>query len=427
MKNYTLNPESVRLEVIILLLFYVAVAMSVLYLVQTYSAFPFRSDYRLIIYVLLYIMALGLSRKLTDVPLAFWALGVAVAWCGVHTYLLSDAELAIHATSRFVNVMALAPLAGVLLLHSKQLEKVFQIFFVVCLIAMASLLYQYWGGNLNRLVQGYVAIRGDLIRFMTLVGEPNVGGMLGSLIFVMGITLSKRRLIGVLWGSLAVALVIFSLSKAALLGLGIGLLIGSLFYGPNERQEALFRITASGAMGLGLMWIIGADDYIRVIVDSVLGDIRGEPSAFEDFQFRQGSLYSYSTPIKLYIPQWVSYFLGTSFLNVGSAAQEIRGLDVGVILHHNSYSELFLTGGLLLLGLVLFLMVRAGYTLFKSRGTGSWPTDRCALICLTMLSAWMLVYPVIYEPVTGCLLWIIVGYGNRPCQPLEAGMALHSR
>jgi hypothetical protein len=67
--------------------------------------------------------------------------------------------------------------------------------------------------------------------------------------------------------------------------------------------------------------------------------------------------------------------------------------------------------------LVLFLMIRAGQALFSSRGTVSWLTDRCALICLTMLTAWMLVYPVIYEPVTGSLLWLIVGYGNRQHQP----------
>jgi len=394
-------------------------------MLQRYSAFPFAAEYRLMLYALLGVVVLGLRRKLATIPVAFFALGVAVAWSGFHTYHLSDEVLAIHATSRFGNVMMLAPIASVLFLHSWQLEKVFQIFLAVFVLAMATLLYQYWGGDLNRLVQGYIAIRGDLVRYMTVVGEPNVGGMLASLVLVLGVTLSKRRLIALLWGSLAVAFVFLSLSKAAILGVGVGILAGALLYSPNERSEYFLRIAASGITGLTLMWIIGAEDYIRVGMNSVLGAIRGEPSVVEDFQYRQGSIdwnVIFSSP---YIPSWANYLFGASFYNVGSAAQEIRGPGAGVVLPHNSYLELFFTGGLLLLGLVLFLMLRASYTLFSTRGSESWQTDRCALICLTMLSVWMLVYPVIYEPVTGCLLWVIIGYGNRQLKPREASDASH--
>ncbi|NBQ69488.1 MAG: hypothetical protein EBU46_11950 [Nitrosomonadaceae bacterium] len=392
MSNYSLNSSSFRHEDASLLLFYLVVTASALYMLQRYSAFVFAAEYRLMLYALLGVVVLVLRRKLVCVPLAFWVLSVAVAWSGVHTYLLSDAKLAIHATSRFANVMMLAPMAAVLLLHNRQLEKIFQILMAIFLLAMGTLLYQYCGwGELNRLVQGYIAIRGDLVRFMTVVGEPNVGGMLASIVLVLGIALSKRRFIAVLWGSLAVAFVTFSLSKAAFLGVGVGLLAGGLLYGPNERPELLFRITASGATGLALIWILGADDYIRVMVDSVLGSIRGEPSALEDFRFRQSSIDWNAIFIQSATPHWFSYLFGASFFNVGSAALEIRGPDVGVVLPHNSYLELFFTGGLLLLGLVLFLMVHAAYTLFNSRGTGSWQTDRCALICLAMLAAWMLV------------------------------------
>lgn len=408
-----------RLDATAPLLLFVVATVSALYMLQHYLRFPFAAEYRLMLYALLYIVALGLTRNLPDVSLAFWLLGVAVAWSGVHTYFLSDVELAIHATARFANVMMLAPIAAVLLLHSRQLHKVFHIFLAIFVLAMATLLYQYWGGHIDRLVRGYIAIRGDLVRHMTVVGEPNVGGMLASLVFVMGVALFRRRSIALLWATLAVTLVFFSLSKAAILGLTVGILAGSLLHDSHERVEYFFRIAVSGVIGLALLKIIGAEDYIRVAVESVLGSIRGEPSALEDFQYRQGSINWNAIFSQSGIPSWASYLFGASFKYVGSAALEIRGPDAGVVLPHNSYLELFFSGGMFLLGLVLFLMVRAGQALFSSRGTVNWLTDRCALICLTMLSVWMLVYPVIYEPVTGCLLWLIVGYGNRQRQPSE--------
>lgn len=179
----------------------------------------------------------------------------------------------------------------------------------------------------------------------------------------------------------------------------MGLLAGSLLHDSHERLEYFFRIAVSGVIGLALLKIIGAEDYIRVAVESVLGSIRGEPSALEDFQYRQGSIDWKAIFSQSGIPSWASYLFGASFKYVGSAALEIRGPDAGVVLPHNSYLELFFSGGMFLLGPVLFLMVRAGQALFNSRGTVNWLTDRYALICLTILSVWMLVYPVIYEPV----------------------------
>jgi len=59
----------------------------------------------------------------------FWVFGVAVAWSGVHAYFLSDFGLAIHATAHFANVMILAPITVVLLLRSRQLQKVFPVIY----------------------------------------------------------------------------------------------------------------------------------------------------------------------------------------------------------------------------------------------------------------------------------------------------------
>ena len=107
------------------------------------------------------------------------------------------------------------------------------------------------------------------------------------------------------------------------------------------------------------------------MVDPVLDSIGGEPSALEDFRFRQSSIGWNAIFSQSVIPHWFGYLLGASFVNVGSAALEIRGADVGVVLPLNFYLELFFTGGLLLLGLVLFLMVHTGYPPLNSRGKRS--------------------------------------------------------
>lgn len=403
-----------RLDVIALKVLYVLAAVSVLYRVQHYSVFPFAAEYRLMLYALLAMLVLGVRRKLVEAPLSFWALGMIVVWMGVHTYWLSSPGLALYTTARFSNVLALAPMAALLLLGSRQLKVVFHIFLVVFLLAMATLLFQFWGGGLDTLTQGYIAIRGDLIRHMTLVGEPNVGGMLASLVFVLSVTLLENRKFALLWGALAVAFIVFSLSKAAILGAGVGILASCMVYGSGERREVLVRVAVAGVLGLALLYVLGAGDYVRVGIDAVSGAVRGEPSAFEDLKSRQISIDIAAIMGGHFgFPVWLNYLLGASFFNVGSAALELRGHTAGVVLPHNSYLELFLTGGIAMLGLVLFLMARAGLRLYHARGTEEWPVDRCALICLIMLSAWMLVYPVIYEPVTGCLFWIIIGYGNR--------------
>lgn len=396
-----------------LLLLYALATASALYLLQRYVPFPFSAESRFALFVLLMIVALGFKRKLFAIPLPFWGLGVAVGWTGLHTYILSDLHLALYSTARYANVMMLAPLAAVLLIRGEQLLKVFQIFLVIFLVALASLLFQHWGGQLDSLTLGYIAIRGDLVRHMTVVGEPNVGGMLAALAFVMGIMLPRRRGIAIALGAMAVAFIIFSLSKAAMLGLCVAGVAAGVVLRGDERRDAFLKATIAGFLGLLLLWVLGGDDYIRVAVESVMGGIRGEPSALEDLKARQSMFDSHAASGSSGMPASLTYLLGASFVGVGSAALEIRGPNSSVVLPHNSYLEMFLTGGFLMLGIVLFLMARAYRVLWRSTAPHDRSVDRCALICLTALSSWMLVFPVIYEPVTGCLFWIIVGYGNR--------------
>jgi hypothetical protein len=148
-------------------------------------------------------------------------------------------------------------------------------------------------------------------------------------------------------------------------------------------------------------------------LESLLGAIRGEPSAFEAFQYRQSRFDTLAVFDGSLLPAPRNYVFGASFAKVGSAAQEIQGPGSNVFLPHNSYLELLLTGSVFMLSAVLLLMTRAYRTLWRARLQEEGRVDRCVLVCFVVLTCWMPIYPVIYGPVTGCLFWIIAGYGNR--------------
>lgn len=406
----TESPSACKLSIIVL---YVLVFIILHYRVQAYVQFPFSAPSRLAFYGGLFLLVIVAHKGYMQLSLGMVTLLSSVLLAGVHTALLSGAELAAHATGRFANVMLLAPFVALLFTGERHMERVVWLFWAVFATALVSLLTQYGGGSLDTLVNGYVAIRGDLVRHMTVVGEPNVGGMLAVISLVSFVMLVKRRDLAVILGGAAVAFVFFSISKAAILGMGVAVAAGFGVLRQEELKEVLARAALAGLFGLMFLYLLGAEGYARVSFESVLGSIRSEPSAFEDFQSRQ-----YGTDVmglfkESLLPLPLSYLLGISFATVGSAAQEIGGLNSNVFLPHNSYLELLLTGGALMLSTVLFLMTRAFRNLLRSVSMEERRIDRYSLICLIILSCWMLVYPVIYEPVTGSLFWIIIGYGNR--------------
>ena len=407
-KTATLNTNKLSLTILFGLVFLI-----LHYRIQAYLQFPFSAPSRLAFYGCLFLLVIVLHKGYLQLSLGMLALLGSVMLAGVHTALLTGVELAIHATGRFVNVMLLAPFVALLFTEERHMGWVLWLFWAVFTSALVSLLIQYGGGSLDALVNDYVAIRGDLIRHMTVVGEPNVGGMLAVIAFVSFVMLVKRRDFAVILGGAAVALVFFSISKAAILGMGVAVAAGLVVLRQEGLKEAVVRAALAGLLGLLLLQLLGAEDYARVSFESVLGSIRGEPSVLVDFQSRQSSIDVLGLFKGSPLSPPLSYLLGISFSDVGSAAQEIRGLNSNVFLPHNSYLELLLTGGALMLSIVLFLMARAFRSLWRSGIMEERRIDRCSLICLIILSCWMLVYPVIYEPVTGCLFWIIVGYGNR--------------
>lgn len=394
------------------------ILVSALYLLQRYVAFPFSAGGRFVLIA----VTLGLAvfaqwRGLILLPTSLLLLGLSVGWTGIHTYLDYGPHLAVVATIRFTNVMVIAPLAVLLFVSHKSLKVVFLIYLFVFLAAHASMLYQYYGGSMATLVQDYLAIRADLIRHMTIVGEPNVGGKLAVLAYIIGLTIPRRLPASVALAGLAVAFVVMTLSKAAVLGVCVASLALFLVSPAERRADLAFRGLLGGLFGVVFILLIGADAYLIAAVKSVLGQVRGEPSAMTDLAYRQsGLLLDLDFRIES-LAGLLTLLFGSSFGVAGSAAYEHLGDKSYVVLPHNSYLEMMLTGGIVMLGSMIYLLVSAiRRFLSEARSDGS-PEARCALVCLIMLAFWMLVYPVIYEPVTGALLWSLIGYGHRITSP----------
>ena len=64
---------------------------------------------------------------------------------------------------------------------------------VACLGAISGV-YQFMGGDLSALTGGYVTSRGEAMRFMTLLGEPNVGGMASSIILLAAVYIVRNQI-----------------------------------------------------------------------------------------------------------------------------------------------------------------------------------------------------------------------------------------
>lgn len=420
-----------RLDNLARSLLLVTIAVSALYQLQHFVTLPFSSLGRFALLSTVGLVALvSTPRRILAIPPLLWLLGGLVLLAGLHTFVLFGTAMAVAGTTRFANVMVIAPLVALLFIDHRHIRQVLLIYVGVLFIALLSLLYQYWGGGLDILVGDYVAIRADLLRYMTVLGEPNVGGMIAVIGFILGVFLPAKRRYSVLITAPAVLFVFMSISKASLIGLVlacIAILGADLVF---RRTSSLNRLIVGLLVGLALIFAVQAGGYLDASIRSVLGQIEGEPSALGDFIDRQDGTLDARTQhdnaeraeafhnlIPPSVRPALTTVFGRSFGVAGSAAQEVLGADAEVVLPHNSYVEVYITGGLAMLAVVTLLIGRAGWRLIRDAHRYGNAADICALVCLAILTCWMLVYPVIYEPATGALFWALVGYGNRLSRP----------
>jgi len=97
---------------------------------------------------------------------------------------------------------------------------------------------------------------------------------------------------------------------------------------------------------------------------------------------------------------------GQSFARAGSAATDL-GIQ-NAFLPHNMYLELFMVGGLLLLGIFSAMLCIGGYVLGK-RLLFQKTISGMLIIPLLIVVLYLFGYPNVYEPITGTILWLALG------------------
>lgn len=330
-------------------------------------------------------------------------------------------ELPIRGFKRFLNVALLAPLAAVLIRDNKQIKTLIWLWCGVVFIGFSTVLYQFVGGHMEWLVQNYIAIRANLIRYKSFLGEPNVGGMSAVLLLVIAFWGVQNKIFR--WIIIGVAYFggLMSLSKAALAGWLFVCTLVALHDSFDFTQEKLRRPNRQlreNFLVLGL-WIVAflciapLAQYAVVHLRAAMGQV-DSPSAIQDlsdraFILKYGTDFSYASGAGDWLKN-ISLVVGQSFGRAGSVAIEMNvPYAVGP---HNSYLEIFIVGGVLMLGTFLMMQWLTLKNLFAKTLTGD-PIAKILLLLFVAISIFMLGYPNIYEPVTGALFWILVGVGAR--------------
>jgi hypothetical protein len=384
---------------------------------------------RELLYAYLYVrLALGYRLRLTRGMLWILAFLAFSIFVGFHTFVLYGGEMAFAGLSRFINAALLAPLGAVMLRDRKHLCTFIYIWLGAVCLAAITVVYQAMGGDLSWMLGEFVGIRHDLIRFRTVVGEVNVGGMAATIAFAAALFTIRTLRWKVILIAVSAIFLVFSLSKAAIAGFAS---VGAVYLGRgavavlrDDRIPVRGFITAavlvSGGAICGTVIVLSIPQLSEpasvygsqlgaVFLGAQVDDGRRAGGIAWDIESRLLELTSEGFRIAQeqntgsFIPNLI---MGSSFGVAGSAAQDIRGSRYA-ILPHNTLSEAFLVGGFvltLILGMVVWTTMRRLYRLTR---TGA--EDPFLLVAFGLLTVYSLSYPIIYQPYLGALFWLIVG------------------
>jgi hypothetical protein len=346
--------------------------------------------------------------------LVFLGLCVAV---GAATALRFGPSLAIAGLTRFVNVAVVAVFAAQLITTMARLRLLILMWFLVVLAGLGTALYQLGGGDMPWLVGDYYSGRADLLRYKTILGDPNVGGMSAAITLVGGLMLARPLWLKLVIAALSLMLIVLSLSKAAVILAVIGLAITAVIERP---RLARLRANRPWVGAMAVLIILGAalvaafvpalSRYEAISIAALGGaqDPAGQSVGYAVadrafFRVEQGLELLAGMPPSLF----VNYLLGGSYGLAGSVAVSARG-EPPAFLPHNGYLEIFLVGGVILLASFLAAAIQGARNLLALRRSDL-PAVRFLIIALAMLLIILGGYPIMYEPILGSLFWLIIG------------------
>jgi hypothetical protein len=351
-----------------------------------------------------------------------------LAWCvfvGVHTYLVFGTEMAAAGFTRYVAPALLAPIAAALFDNWRQVRIALAIWMGVVVAGAGTALYQYGGGNMEWLVGEYISMRGGQVRFMTLLGEANVGGMAASILFVLAFLWVRRWVFKYVVLLACTVLLVLSISKAAIAGTLIAAVLVAVLKGHELRRVQVQRRVAGTlvatvalfAVALSLISPAVLEDYslyTRSLTESIFQRTSNSDQAWvvQDLLQRVFDFTKHGIDVSRRSSDIFALAIvaGSSFGVAGSAAFDLQ--PQYAVLPHNSFAEAYLVGGVILLGLLVWILVSTGRRLLALRRLD--PHYDVLLIAYLVVIAYLPTYPTVYEPITGSFLWLVVGIVANP-------------
>lgn len=394
-------------------LFFILVAFILLYQLQL--ALPWITTFRIreLLYVFLYLrILLFYKKKFTKGQVVLFSFFIMAVLISLYTLIMFNKVIAFSGLLRFINVALIAPLASFLFTSEKEIKTFMNIWSYVVIIGALTAIYQFLGGSIDWLVRDYIAIRGDLIRYKTILGEPNIGGMAAAVILIYTFLNWNRKVLQVCCVIFAIILLILSISKAAFGALAIGyFLIAILSYKKLFKVRInkiyLFGFIMSFCTLIVVLFFMkgsyqGISNYVSEAIKSFTGaNSAAENSALEELLER---LFGITAGIDWRNLSIFQLIFGGSFGIAGSAALQY---NAQAILPHNSYIEVLLVGGVFYLIILILIIVFTLLNLYKLNIEISF--KKALYVVYLLLIAYMIGYPVIYEPIMGSLFWLITG------------------
>jgi hypothetical protein len=405
-----------------ILLFFALLIFVLLYQLQLVAHWIADFKIRELLYTYLYLHLLLFYRPrfttrvtpLLSLLLFFFGYSLFIA---IHTYLVYGQTLAIQGFLRFVNVALLAPIAAILFRNMRQVKIFLIAWSIVVTIGAFTALYQFLGGDLSWLVQEFLATRGGLIRFNTILGEANVGGMAACILWIVAMVLIANWPLRIIFCISSIVLLILSVSKAAL----GGFILSSTLLLIDRPKPLLLKTALERMVIVGMMLLIFVSLLLKY--ESTLQERLGlyAVTALKSFSSSNEDSYGVVADlsdrlmgrtmqgIELAKHESDIYLLnvlsGSSFGIAGSVAEEMRGMNA--ILPHNSLAEIYFVGGLFQLGIFLTIIFMTCRVLTRRRKFDK--IHQTLFIGYLMSIALLPTYPIIYEPIMGTFFWLTVG------------------
>lgn len=335
--------------------------------------------------------------------------------------------MAISGFMRFVNVALLAPLAAIMITHKQQLKIFIKIWLAVAYLGAISGIYQFMGGDLFAITEGYKHFRGESIRYMTLLGEPNIGGMASPIVLLAAVYVLRNPIWKIITAVVSIVLLFLSVSKAGLAGITLAIFLivyyeykktGHLI-GKKLVRNMMYSISLI-CLGVVIFLIISINnpvimekiqEYSRTAITAVIGGgdrVDISPSLVDDLLTRVFTMTLDGIEIAKRESSFYPFnaMFGSSFGIAGTAAEELRGQD-SVITPHNGFSEIYFVGGILMLFLflvILFFVFRRLWWLAKGDNLFT------ALLAIFIICvAFTISYPIMSNIFAGSLFWIAIG------------------